>query len=374
MVDRWVIIKNSVPRNIPIVIIDLISSYAREFANKSHILTSIENSKYNAQRMSVFCITILSDDLVVVGLSHGSMKIINIKNGECVHTFQDFYNWNVLSIAIFSKTLTPGLIISGSGNGALKIRNSGSGKCIKTIINAHDDAIKCIHVIPDKNVIITGSHDATIKIWTDPSIYPSVGQRLPGNAMVDKRSPGDVITNQLTEFNINKITVVAILEGHRRKVNCIAVLQSKHHIVSGSDDNTLKIWNIDTYTCEKTLQLDGMAIQCISLNHCGQIVSGSRGGNIIICDPLQKYSHAVYTVKNDSIKCVDVLFDGSVVIDSENCELKILDLSQKTKNKTKLKHSSDYVLHPLDYVLCTTPLPDGRVIGGTSYGLIKMWK
>lgn len=53
--------------------------------------------------------------------------------------------------------------------------------------------------------------------------------------------------------------LIASLEGHTDRVTCGAIL-SKNHIISGSRDTTLRIWNIDTYECEGILRGHGREI------------------------------------------------------------------------------------------------------------------
>src|SRR5579863_8224376 len=50
-------------------------------------------------------------------------------------------------------------------------------------------------------------------------------------------------------------------EGHTALVNCCTVL-TDNKIISGSCDNTLKIWNVETETCELTLRGHTDFVKC----------------------------------------------------------------------------------------------------------------
>ena len=45
-----------------------------------------------------------------------------------------------------------------------------------------------------------------------------------------------------------------VLKGHTRDVNCIAVTPDGRLAISGSDDNTVRVWGLDTGKCVATLE------------------------------------------------------------------------------------------------------------------------
>ena len=47
---------------------------------------------------------------------------------------------------------------------------------------------------------------------------------------------------------------VATLEGHSSDVYCVAVFPDGRRVVSGSDDKTLKVWDLATGECVATLE------------------------------------------------------------------------------------------------------------------------
>ena len=52
------------------------------------------------------------------------------------------------------------------------------------------------------------------------------------------------------------------MEGHSNSVSCLAQL-SDGRVVSGSCDNTLKVWNVATVVCEQTLEGHSDPVYCL---------------------------------------------------------------------------------------------------------------
>ena len=70
------------------------------------------------------------------------------------------------------------------------------------------------------------------------------------------------------------------LSGHSNCIESVAISQNRKFVVSGSMDNTIKIWNIETMKekkTTKTIKAHNSGILCISISQDGQfIVSGGN--------------------------------------------------------------------------------------------------
>jgi WD40 repeat protein len=65
-----------------------------------------------------------------------------------------------------------------------------------------------------------------------------------------------------------------VLQGHSHYIACVAVLPDDR-IVSGSYDNTIKVWNSTTGACELTLFGHSSYVYCLAVLPDGRLVSGS---------------------------------------------------------------------------------------------------
>lgn len=91
------------------------------------------------------------------------------------------------------------------------------------INNAHDDWIIKVISLPN-NRIASCSWDETIKIWTLSSDIP-----------------------------------FKVLKGHQDRINSILYVKEKDILISGSLDNTLRMWNMSTYQCMSIIE----GVSCI---------------------------------------------------------------------------------------------------------------
>jgi len=56
-------------------------------------------------------------------------------------------------------------VFSGGGDGIVKMWNITQGPTAAQNVGKHDAPIKCLRYVPEKNIVITGSWDKTLKVW-----------------------------------------------------------------------------------------------------------------------------------------------------------------------------------------------------------------
>jgi WD40 repeat protein len=159
------------------------------------------------------------------------------------------------------------------------------GKIVHSF-EGHARAISCVAILPDGR-IVSGSNDRTLKIWnlqtgkcdmiftghTDwvncVAVY--VSQKQLADSLIDRvHLDGCIISGSddatVKIFNIQTGKCDITFTGHTNTVNCVAVL-SDGRIVSGSDDRTIKIWNPQTGICDINLTGHTDGVMCITVDN-----------------------------------------------------------------------------------------------------------
>ncbi|KAG0641848.1 quinon protein alcohol dehydrogenase-like superfamily [Tuber brumale] len=118
------------------------------------------------------------------------------------------------------------------------------GRCTKKIFQGHSDGIMCLQF--DDNMLATGSYDRTIKIWDIESgqeIRTLVGHDLGVRALMfdDQKLISGSLDKTLKIWNWRTGECISTLRGHAAGVICVHF--NENLLASGSVDKTIKIWN-----------------------------------------------------------------------------------------------------------------------------------
>ncbi|KAF1943309.1 sulfur metabolite repression control protein-like protein SconB [Clathrospora elynae] len=161
------------------------------------------------------------------------------------------------------------VLITGSYDATVKVWDIQTGQEIRTLAG-HTQGIRCLQF--DDSKLITGSLDGTMKVWnwrTGELIRTLTGHSdgVIGLHMADKllasgSSDSTIIVHDFTQF---KRTT---LMGHTDWVNAVKLDVPSRTLFSASDDMTVKLWDLDTHRCIKTYEGHvGQVQQVLPLPH-----------------------------------------------------------------------------------------------------------
>ena len=172
----------------------------------------------------VHAISVLDSKHFISGSDDRTIKLWNIDNENCIRTFTGHTS--------FVKALSPMVddterFVSGSRDRTIKLYSVGSGQCLHTF-TGHDDVVSAL-VSMDCNTFVSGSHDNTIKYWNTTSSSITIGTRSSSAAS-------------------SSSSCVRTLVGHTGSIKTLAAV-SDNEIVSGSDDRTIRLWNVVSGSC-----------------------------------------------------------------------------------------------------------------------------
>ena len=168
---------------------------------------------------------------------------------------------------------------------------------------------------------------------------------------------------KFTEYKLLKT-----LNGHSYPITSVAYSPDGTKIISGSWDNTIKIWDANTGECLKTLEGHSNVVRSVAYSPDGRkIISGSTDKTIKIWNANRgKY---LQTLEGHSDRVYSVAYspDGKRIISgSQDKTVKIWDANTGECLKTLAGHS--YWVYSVAYS------PDGtKIISGSLDGTIKIW-
>jgi U3 small nucleolar RNA-associated protein 13 len=93
-------------------------------------------------------------------------------------------------------------------------------------LKAHEKDINSLDISPNNRLLVSGSQDKTAKVFGIEYVNAASGNR-------------------------GKLKHLGTLQGHKRGIWSVKFSQSDRYIATASGDKTIKLWNIDDYSCLK---------------------------------------------------------------------------------------------------------------------------
>jgi WD40 repeat protein len=152
------------------------------------------------------------------------------------------------------------------------------------------------------------------------------------------------------------------LSGHTNTVRCLIQL-SNGWLASGSDDYSIKLWDINTGRCLDTLQGHKNYVVALAQLADGRLVSGSNRETTIRCWNLETKQQVSSFEANGGVNCLLQLYDGRLVSGGNCYYLQLWDIETK-QCTTSLYTDQD--------VYSLIQLMDGRLVSGAN-PQIALW-
>jgi len=174
-------------------------------------------------------------------------------------------------------------IVTGSRDSTVKIWHPESGRCLTTLY-AHTASVLCLRY--DDTYLVTGSSDHTACVWTFPLFEQKWQFTQHGGGVLDVCFDHDYVVTcskdtMVKVWNIRTGELVHTLVKHRGPVN--AVQMHSGRIVSASGDSTLKVWNLESGMLVRELLGHSRGLACVRFDG-KTVVSGSNDQSIKVWD------------------------------------------------------------------------------------------
>jgi WD40 repeat protein/DNA-binding CsgD family transcriptional regulator len=208
---------------------------------------------------------------LVSGGADKTVRLWELERGHCAHVLREH------SKAVLSVCFSPDgqLVASSSDDQTVRLWRADSGQAIG-VLQGHSCRVWSLSYSPDGQTLASGSDDQTIKLWDissrechktlqghtrgirtigfsrDGQILASGGEdqliRLWDLSQVYRHEPPTQLAQERATEPIYKV-----LRGHLSRVWSVAFSPDGQTLASGSDDRTLKLWQLQTGFCCRTL-------------------------------------------------------------------------------------------------------------------------
>jgi len=220
--------------------------------------------------------------------------------------------------------------ISGSDDKTIRIWNVFTGQCVRTL-EGHRGFVKSLRISPDGKKMISISSDKKLFIWELEKssylaplmvVHPKKSEELLDNRKnfmealgkagmaVEKKDWKNAVFSLVMARNVpgyeralealslwRELSLRAIkgklrdiwqeftLKGHTDDLRCFSLSPDGNYLLSGGDDKTLRLWDLNVRKCCRTISIHNKAITCNAITPDGNFaISGSLDCTISILD------------------------------------------------------------------------------------------
>jgi WD40 repeat protein/transcriptional regulator with XRE-family HTH domain len=268
-----------------------------------------------------------------------------------------------LATSVFAETLSSVMSVSLNPDGSLLATGDLDGKlCLWRVVDGqpvltlqgHAGWIWAVTFSPDGKTLASCSHDFLIRLWDVQSLdfEPSKTANL-AEASDASHLPGACLNT---------------LRGHSHRVWTIAFSPDGQRLASGSDDQTIRLWNAQDGTCLTVLQGHTGGVTSVRFSPDGQMLaSASEDASI----RLWSIAHGttLKTLQGHSrwVRAVTFSPDGQTLASgSEDRTIRLWEVETGTCRKTLQGHTG--------WITSLSFSPDGQMLASSSEDAsVRLW-
>jgi len=171
-------------------------------------------------------------------------------------------------------------LVSGSEDHSLRVWDCETGETIGSPLVGHTDYVKSVRA--DGRIIVSGSEDHTIRIW-DWKTHNPVGSPIKAgeSVLAVALSSNGHIAAGLANGHVCTWDVdtrdCSVMKGHTGFVWTVAFSPHDTRIASGSEDQTIRLWDAQTHQQIHVLQKYTSSIYSVVFSPDGQRIASGSG-------------------------------------------------------------------------------------------------
>jgi WD40 repeat protein/serine/threonine protein kinase len=248
-----------------------------------------------------------------------ALRLWEVASGRCPRTFEGHTD-GVNSVCLSTDRRRA---VSGSSDGTVKLWEVASGRCLRTF-EGHTDHVNSVCLSADGRYALSGSDDYTLKLWevglgADPPVAPYLLSRVQASEVLVSRQAGydraialaeqalehsqpaeaarhlrqaralpgysrapealelwRSLYGYFLERSFRAGWEATTLKGHTGDVESVCLSANGRHALSGSFDDTLKLWDVASGRSLRTLEGHTNWVESVCLSGDGRLaLSGS---------------------------------------------------------------------------------------------------
>tara|TARA_B100000686_G_C16800818_1_gene985893 strand:+ start:1301 stop:3316 length:2016 start_codon:yes stop_codon:yes gene_type:complete len=272
-------------------------------------------------------------------------------------------------------------VLTGGTDKKIKVWEIATGRMIK-VFSGHKAEIRSISFLAGNNFFISSSTDGIYKVWDfvgerethtiDKGFSLPVGPFSSSMKALSKDKILAARKNFLEVWELRSGKTLKTFKGHTAPITATALSHTENKVISTSDDETIKLWDLDTgNNIDTKRQSPSRTYHAVCIDNKGRYVFYGGGYNTIVVWDLQNGKTVVlqegYKGHKEKITAVSVSPDGQFGLAGSNFgNLTLWSLKSEKLIKTFTRNTG-----PIAAVAFT---PNGKYVlaGGAGY-ILKMW-
>jgi len=245
-------------------------------------------------------------------------------------------------------------LATGSDDTTIKLWNVETGKEIRAL-KGHDAAVNSVSFSPDGKTVATGSADRTIKLWN-----VETGEVI--------RTPHDdgflEIGSTSLSRGFSESHGSPKLVGHDAAVNSVSFSPDGKTLATGSTDQTIKLWNVETGKKIRTFKGHDAAVNSVSFSPDGKtLVTG--GYDVKLWNVETGEEIRTFKGHDAAVKSVSFSPDGKTLVTGSH-DVKLWNVETGEEIRTLKGHDS--------YIWSVSFSPDGKtLVTGSADRTTRLW-
>ncbi|OMH85547.1 Cell division control protein 4 [Zancudomyces culisetae] len=299
---------------------------------------------------------------VVAGFENTRILVYDINDAGVVNELVG-HEGGVWALGLVGNT-----VVSGSTDRTVRVWNVTTGRCTH-VFHGHSSTVRCLQIMlpvdvrtaaqrragvtaiyePEFPLIVTGSRDSTLRVWKLPEpdtensmqsepysdegyeegdaylMYVWVGhsQSVRAVTSVGALAISGSYDNTIRVWDTVTGECLRTLVGHVDKVYSLAVDEERRIIFSGSMDGDIRQWSLDTGACLRTLEGHITLVGLLSFRN-NVLVSGGADSTLRVWDTETGQQMCVLEGHTGPITCFQ--HDGIKVVSGGDSTIKLWNL------------------------------------------------